>query len=228
MSKTEAKMPLNEFWKLVAELNWGHKADGPGKTADYNKGKKILMQRLDVAMAERFSNTFSELSAKLYKPLYSLEGMSDDSYSDFRAHIIGLGQEEFEKALANPKSQEQRAAKHQYVESFSYCIPYKDDYKMLDPTQHTERAERILKEYQAGLRDNRYEPVHDSMRFIVDVFTAVVAGELNIPSDVAAKLDVALQAIEERREFIHREGGRYEDGNAMIHNFISDTKQFLG
>lgn len=228
MPRSEAKMPLDEFWKLVAELNWGHKSDGPGKTSDYKKVQKVLMQRLDAEGAERMSNTLHDLLNQLYKPLFHIEGMGDDGYGDFRAHIIGLGKEEFEKALANPKTQEKRAEKYQFCESFTYCIPHAEDYAMLVPTPHIERAQRVVQTYQKGLEDERYAPVHDAMRLIIDTFTPAASGNLSALLGTEKKLDAALEAIEAHREFLHREGGRYEDGGPMVHNTIGDIKQFLG
>jgi len=226
---TALKMPLNDFWKLVAELNWGCKADGPGKTTNYKATKKTLMQKLDRAGVESFRNTFDGLRSPLYKALdKAVEGTGDDGFGDLLAHIIGLGKEEYERNLANPKLAQTRVNESRYEESFSYCIPFDEDYEMLAPAHHVERAKHVIKEYEAGLKDERYAPVHDAMRLIIDVFTPAAKGELNALLGTEGKLEVALKAIEARRDFLHQEGGRYEDGTAMVHNCLGDLKQFIG
>jgi hypothetical protein len=222
-------MPLDEFWKLVAELNWGHKSDGPHKTTNYKVVKKTLMQKLTRSGVERFSATFSALRHDLYRKLdKEVEGTGDDGFGDLLAHIIGLGKEEYERNLADPKLAQARVDKSRYVESFSYCIPYDDDYEMLDPSHHVARAKGVIKEYTQGLTDERYAPVHDAMRLIIDTFTPAANGEPSALLGTDGKLEGALKAIEARREFLHREGGRYEEGSAMVHNCLGDIKQFLG
>jgi hypothetical protein len=54
---------------------------------------------------------------------------SDDGFSDLLAHIVGLGKEEYCAVLENPKLAFDRANKHDYEESFAYCIPYEEDYR---------------------------------------------------------------------------------------------------
>lgn len=118
------------FWKLVDEIGWAT------KTTDYEKVRAELMSAFDVTMATQVNEVFSELQQQLADSIDRWERRSgrqlpvgDDSFSDLRAHIIGLGQKEFDAVIKNPELAMNRAAAHQFKESFGYCLPYPSDFE---------------------------------------------------------------------------------------------------
>jgi len=130
-------VPLTDkFWEDVAAVGWGT------KHTDSKKGAKILGDRLlsmktdggtkkkRDAFREEYSSARRVLSARINeweRQSRNSCGCSDDGFDDLVAHIIGLGKEEFEKVMADPKFAYDRAhaaygSAAGYTESFSYCL----------------------------------------------------------------------------------------------------------
>jgi hypothetical protein len=129
-----------EFWKVIEGCDWA-------KDFDFKRVKKFLISKYrdDVDGLDKFREAYTKKRGKLGKVARNLKlGLGDDSYGDLLAHIIGLGQDEFDKCIDNPKLIEIRARKNAFVESFAYSIPYASDFKCMELSYYKEQAQRII------------------------------------------------------------------------------------
>ena len=109
------------FWKIVEKINW--------PKTDYDEAKLWFMQHYSVEEAKAFTEIFLEKKSELARA--SGEDLCCDSWDDTRAHIIGLGEEEYNRNIKKPELILKREREMDYKESFAYCIPFPDDYKKL-------------------------------------------------------------------------------------------------
>jgi hypothetical protein len=124
-------MPLEQFWALVAEVDWATRLARP-----IDEGKSILRERLSRVDAAAFHARLQELRFSLHKVLTDWQEetgkefeIGDDSFDDLICHIIGLGQREYEAVLADPAVALERAETGDFLESFLYLAPQPDDYR---------------------------------------------------------------------------------------------------
>jgi len=127
-------MTEDRFWEIVSKVGWGT------EHTDYYRGKKILMEYLpDVGTMEEFRVHMGSTHNELYDVIdkwakaNDVHVGGDDSFGDLINHIIGMGRAETARVLKNPNLAGDRAnasygSNAGYKESFSYCIPYDDDY----------------------------------------------------------------------------------------------------
>ena len=112
------------FWRMVDDMGWGRDGnfdyDAIGAKAvalvkaAYNAGQApVIAQSLWVA--HRAKET--ALSRRLYR-IFNGHG-GDDSFDDFVNHIIGQGEEVYNRVMADPN--EALAFLDSYRESFAYC-----------------------------------------------------------------------------------------------------------
>lgn len=99
-------MTLDQFWNIVEQVH--HDSRG-----DMDKKCELLeaeLRRLPLDELLSFHRHFDECqdraySWELWAAAYIIRGgCSDDSFSDFRATLISMGRETFERALADPQS----------------------------------------------------------------------------------------------------------------------------
>ncbi|MFI7517580.1 DUF4240 domain-containing protein [Micromonospora echinofusca] len=102
-------MQVNEFWSLVERA----REDVPGDGGDWPSGSVIgraLAARLAQLPAERiveFYRCYGRVAGRAHQwdlcaAAYVIWGyISDDSFSDFKAGLVGLGREAFEQAVAD-------------------------------------------------------------------------------------------------------------------------------
>lgn len=119
------KSEEKKFWDLVALANW---------PSDYNKAKIIYLKKLSKDECKAFRKNVSHARYMVEKSLEENPeindnlGVGDDGFSDLTHHIVGLGKTEFYKYINNVELIGKLAHSNGYEESFSYCIPYEDDY----------------------------------------------------------------------------------------------------
>jgi hypothetical protein len=98
-------MTIDEFWNTVEKV---HRASG----GDMDKKCKLLevgLRKLPLEEVRSFHDYFYECCDRAYNwPLWAAAyiiggGCSDDAFSDFRATLVSMGRDTFERALANPE-----------------------------------------------------------------------------------------------------------------------------
>jgi hypothetical protein len=143
---------INEFWAEVALMGWGTKGN-------YDAIKLALLQKWTPSKAKQMSNTCRFLRNRLDEKCRKVvKGLGDDGYGDLLSHIIGLGKEEYDRNMAEPKLAAARAYEYEFKECFSYCLPHKDDFKLLDPACYSNRMERVAKELMHRTQDKHLHP----------------------------------------------------------------------
>src|SRR5262245_39326466 len=99
-------MTLDQFWNIVEKVHRGSRGD-------MDKKCELLeaeLRRLSLDEVCSFHRHFDECQDRAYTwELWAAAyiiggGCSDDSFSDFRATLISMGRETFERALADPHS----------------------------------------------------------------------------------------------------------------------------
>lgn len=116
------------FWECVAEIDWPN-------NSDYHLTKPALLRAwtpeftasfreiLDVKVSHVhtiFEAAEKELSQKDREAYY----LGDDGFGDFCNHVVGLGWKTFESETKDVSKLFVRARRCDYVECFSYSIPY--------------------------------------------------------------------------------------------------------
>lgn len=140
-------MNIDQFWDLIEPFDWGT------KTTKYEEIEKALLHKLTPAQAGEVREIFNTLRIKLHCTIgvrgCIQTGWNEDRCYDLCAHIIGLGRIEYNAVLADPSLGVKRGQSGDYVESFSYALPYEDAFVKIDINYYVERAEEIAVYYQA-------------------------------------------------------------------------------
>ncbi len=125
MKQRKGTCDIDTFWEAVAEIGWGT------KTTNYKVVEKAILKNWDNEFIRSFDGHLGEFRGQLCEKVESFEnrngvscGCGDDGFSDLTNHVVGLGKEAFEAAMADPMLVVRRGQKYDYTESFSYCIPY--------------------------------------------------------------------------------------------------------
>ena len=170
------KIPASEFWSIVKSIGWG------SKTVDYRCVQKKLALQWSPEKAEAFYEMFRSCKNSLHRVIEAWEkennkrlDCSDDGLDDLVAHIVGLGEEEFNAVLADPKLAYVRAQKGDYQESFAYVIP--------DGSTLSEYTERLPKWKVRIFEDAEVvrEVLPSAFPLLVEVLAMVDnAGSLNL------------------------------------------------
>lgn len=191
-----AAMSDSEFWKLVDALGWG-------KDHSYKRIKAYILKNWSKEQVTEFKKVKDKLYDALYKRLFDeVEGVGDDSFSDLLNHIIGLGKREYDANMKDPSRAQKRVNKYDFQESFSYAIPYEDDWKKLERGVAGLNTITIaLENWEGGLGSDLYKPVQKELKMIVDALR-----QLKQTGDAAAfqqdfpKLNEATERIKRFRE----------------------------
>ena len=124
-----------KFWEIVKTVNWA-------KDCNYKRIKHWMLNNLTLEEAMAFRKIASQKWALLDNLVGERNPANggDDSHSDLLYHVVGLGKKEFEAHLDDFLLLAARGSSYGseegYTESFSYAIPYEDDYeKSNDPAQ---------------------------------------------------------------------------------------------
>lgn len=116
MFDTHKDLDLEEyFWQFVSDAGWD-------KNKDYEAIARRLSPKYGVdkrALHVMFDELQKKLMEELDRPGVEL-GVSDDSFDDLTAHIIGMGRDEYYRVLNDP--QNAVAHKKSCVESFAYVF----------------------------------------------------------------------------------------------------------
>lgn len=145
-------MTRDEFWAIIEKVNWAEliaKSDYddvmgipiPVEKRPYEVGKVRLLEALPTLEdSQAFDVYYQERQGALYKFFtewvdgnrdHRTTDLSEDSFGDLLAHVIGLGREVFEDVFTHPERLQKRGLDFNFTESFAYCFPHEEDY---DPT----------------------------------------------------------------------------------------------
>lgn len=169
-----------KFWRLVAEVKWPElsgEADKTKKRIDCDLGKRWLILAMQLS-ADSLLHTLALFNKALEKKLDTLYAViakaekqhpevrlnygGDDSFSDMVHHVIGMGEDYYNKVLANPEL----LRDVRYHESFSYCIPSKEDIQALDRSYHAAKAEEFLEEWAPFRQSEEIIAVEEQAKFV--------------------------------------------------------------
>lgn len=113
------------WWNLIKEIGWC-------KGADRTELAIALQQRVpeeELVRLEAFAKTKRrtlqgalDAYAEIIGQPHGFWNIGDDSFWDVTAHIVGLGKEEFLKALRDPLLVRDRIHAHDYAENFEYVF----------------------------------------------------------------------------------------------------------
>lgn len=245
-------MTDKEFWGHVESVGWGQQGTPYG-----DRLKKALMDRLGSReIALEFGKLYRQKHKELSTAFDAWEKkhesdqlpLSDDSYSDFINHILGLGEKVYSKALAAPGAFKEMAEKREFVESFAYVLPYTyteevrvtalaagddvyDDFDLLTDEGYA-HFERSL---QGLLRAREVNTIEAFFEALADNIAPVKMREIIPFQDRIVSVVRALQNKEwEKAVRLYREmfpKSRYERvfdsiGNGLIPNWINDLESF--
>jgi len=120
------KCTIDQFWAEVALIGW--KENG---NEDSSLVQKNLLRRWDDEFCESMRDIHGEFTTELAQAVEKTERATgessecgDDGFGDLMSHMVGLGKDAYEAALADPMLVIKRGQKHKYEECFSYCLPY--------------------------------------------------------------------------------------------------------
>ena len=123
----------NLFWEIVTEIGWPRR--------DIDAVKLMLMRTYPPETMEAMHITFCNKKAELARA--AAVDFCCDSWDDTRAHIVGLGREEFQHNLDNPALILERESHGDYIESFAYCVPFPQDYELLTDSGYDSSLQRV-------------------------------------------------------------------------------------
>jgi hypothetical protein len=136
------------YWSIIEDMNWLKYSQ---ERRGYEGMKVRFMREYNLDMAKKVREFVSERQNTLMRMLDQLEKKNgerygnyggDDSFGDMTAHVIGLGEEYYNAVMENPKL----LNKLDFVECFSYALPYDDDYDMLETKYHVNFAIKSMEQ----------------------------------------------------------------------------------
>ena len=111
------------MWQVIEDMNFNERGhDGAGLYLTNESGLSLTGMRKVESFARR-------KCVELYKPLFDVKGVSDDSYDDLRWQIVANG-EEFYNNITLEKAQSM-IDNNEYKESFAYAFHQIDDLETL-------------------------------------------------------------------------------------------------
>ena len=119
-------MSDKEFWFMVKDAEWGMDVDidaiGKRLRKKYRKKKMELMQLRYEEKLSELAEILEDHAEKKCGNRHGYYRVSDDSFWDLRAHIIGLGEDYYNGVVAYPEIAKVMADEHQYMENFGYIF----------------------------------------------------------------------------------------------------------
>jgi hypothetical protein len=124
-------MTDEKCWELIKSFNWGKSFDYVGIQKLIQKLEPDQIKELQKFCDARVSDLYDRFEefgrTKVVDDGYEFRGIcyygvGDDSLSDLIAHIVGLGESEFNKVMKNPELARKRAARQDYKENFLYSF----------------------------------------------------------------------------------------------------------
>ena len=192
-------MTPQKAWALIAEIGWGTKSTDYAAIAKEwfaeigTKG----MQDLETFVDARVSDLYSAVK-KYESEGGDLKVGSSDGFSDLRYHIVGLGQAEFEKCMANPVLMQKRYLARKYEESFAYIFQ-----KPAPPRTKADKEKAVDELVEQGhILNKRMQELYrivDGMHIMLNEFQlrlGVVTRDRMTPEKLAALLEEGKKEID--------------------------------
>ncbi len=208
------------MWKDIEEINWAGRSI---QYRGYTEGKMYMLENFTKTRCNTIRDFVSERFDDLYDCIQTFEHVNDthcgdyggdDSFGDMIHHVIGLGEAKFEEIMEDPS----KLNGMDYTESFSYCLPYDDDFEMLNAECHLDRARKSIVELARIVAENK--PSGDDVRIIkeiMDRFLIMLAGDFK----------EACKDFEFSDNYSSYYKFESNDCNAMFANYINDCKTYL-
>ena len=108
----------DRFWEIVESCKWT-------SDHDYRRIEKFLLTEYTGNELLDFRTMVAVKREEIYNPLFDIEGVGDDGFSDVLFHIIGMGRETYDNITV--EKAQKIIDDGTYEESFSYAIPYRDE-----------------------------------------------------------------------------------------------------
>lgn len=214
MKNTDNKI----MWAIIEGMNWAGRCN---ESRIYDTMKIEFMRRYREETAKNVQDFVTARYSELYKEYnkFSETGSTaghfggDDSFSDMMHHVIGMGEKTFKSVMKDMN----KLNKIKFVESFSYALPYSDDYKHTNDDFHVERAKLCIKELANVVNEESCGA--DKVRVIKELFSRFMSiiesnyidafADLNFDDDYSRFLDIS------------------DEYSAMFANYLFDAKKNL-
>jgi len=158
------------MWELIARINWAARSE---QKRGFDSGKQFMLENFSQDTCQQIRKFVAEKRMELSIRVDEYENDhgvrcgdygGDDSYGDMLHHVIGLGEVVYEMIMDNPSLLD----RINYVESFSYCLPYDDDFKHDDSPELAE-AKKVIRTLITTLaEDGQFglDVVTDALEFL--------------------------------------------------------------
>lgn len=151
-------MTEERFWYLVSKIGWGTKSTDYRQLgielALYIKDEHEVkdLRSISNSMKDKLANVIfvflARLDAKGETVSYHYWG-GDDSFWDFKAHIVGLGKEFYDSVISNPVNMAKVG--NNFKENFDYVFTHCEDYiktpegiKTINKNKRKNKLERVI------------------------------------------------------------------------------------
>ena len=132
-------MNPSAFWSVVATFDWTN------FTGETETVKARLLREWTPEYLAEFQAAYDQVEGAMYHR-FDDSGVDfdcgDDTFGDVISHIVGLGQAEYDRNMADPSLAAKRV-RDSGCKNFSYCFPLYTDLEYLDPTFYTKRADDL-------------------------------------------------------------------------------------
>ena len=211
------------FWDVVDFADWPLH-----QYVAKDDGKIQMMALLTPEEGERFHYILQAKTQKLKTALDmhvasggSVLELGDDGLDDVVKHIIGLGQDEFRRALRDPQRLVDRGQCGDFSESFSYVVPDPMDYELVGGKVDlfAERAATIQSQYRQLFNVPALRYVLPWLREILRLLDCLLAGDWKTFSNeedrirrLAGDLTDSVSAIERTHKWRNQPVGLPDSG----------------
>jgi len=207
------------MWKYIEEINWALLSK---KKRGYEEGKRYMLENFTAKRGNEISEFIAKRFKELYKRIEKYEQANDthcgdyggdDSFGDMIHHVIGLGEAKFNEIMEDPS----KLNGMDFVESFGYCMPYEEDYKMLSEDYHVERAKQAVVEL-ARIATENAPSGQDVMviKELMDRFLLIIAGDVH----------AAMEDYDHENDYSRLYQFEANDCMAQFANYISDCHKY--
>lgn len=128
-------MENKRFWYIVNEINWGElvrqyrEIKGIDRPQPYTIGSNICETLFeDVTEAQEFLELCKDFEKNIENAVndngVKISGISDDSWWDVKAHIVGLGEEAYNFSVKHPE-----AIKLMFIENDQFSLKYYENFE---------------------------------------------------------------------------------------------------